>query len=139
MSTYEADELAQIPLDSDAAVQERVELLIGAACRRQWWMLLLDAADRQLPVIIPMAGYPTTPNGGAAETLSTRIGETLEACGATQVVFVWERPGGRRISHLDRSWARALGASCAAAGITVRAQLISHDGGVRWMAPDDIL
>lgn len=139
MTTHDADELRQIPLDSDAAVQERVEQLIGAACRRQWWMLLLDGVGRQLPVVIPMADYPVTPNGGAAETLAARIGETVEACGAAAVVFVWERPGGRRLSHLDRSWARALGASCAAAGIAVRAQLISHDRGVRWVAPDDLL
>ncbi|SDT15415.1 hypothetical protein [Microterricola viridarii] len=139
MSAHEADELQQIPLDSDAAVQERVELLIGVACRRQWWMLLLDDAGRQLPIIIPMADYPTTPNGGAAEALAERIGDTVVLSGAAQVVFVWERPGGRRLTHLDLSWARALGASCAAAGIAVRAQLISHDRGVRWVAPDDLL
>ncbi|AMB59152.1 hypothetical protein [Microterricola viridarii] len=139
MSTHDAEELTLLPLDSDAAVQERVEQLIGAACRRQWWMLLLDEADRQLPIIIPMADYPTTPNGGAAESLAARIGETVEGAGAARVVFVWERPGGRRLTHLDRSWARALGASCAAAGIAVRAQLVSHDRGVRWVAPDDLL
>ncbi|WP_130506268.1 hypothetical protein [Microterricola gilva] len=139
MTSLEADELRQIPLDSDAAVQARVEHLIGAACRRQWWMLLLDEAGRQIPLIIPMADYPKTPNGGAAGLLAARVAETVYETGAAQAIFVWERPGGHRVSHLDRSWARALAAACADAGVSVRAQLISHDDGVRWVAPDDLL
>lgn len=139
MTTLDADELRQIPLDSDAAVQARVEHLIGAACRRQWWMLLLDEAGRQLPIIIPMADYPKTPNGGAADLLAARVAETVYETGAAQAIFVWERPGGHRVSHLDRSWARALAAGCANTGVSIRAQLISHDDGVRWVAPDDLL
>jgi hypothetical protein len=38
----------------------------------------------------------------------------------------------------DPAWARALGAACRAEGVAVRAQLILHSRGVRWLAPDDI-
>lgn len=137
MNPTEANDLQQQPLLSDADIEERVDALIGPACRRQWWMLFLDENHCQTPLVMPMADYPSTPNGGAAGTLAERIAEILQMTSATQVIFVWERLGNRNVSHHDRSWARALGASCAAIGVPVRAQLISHDDGVRWMAPDD--
>lgn len=139
MNPSEANDLQQQPLLTDDDIEARVESLIGPACRRQWWMLFLDESQRQTPLVMPMADYPTTPNGGAAEMLASRIAEIIQLTEAAQVIFVWERLGNRNVSHHDRSWARALGASCAALGVPVRAQLISHNDGVRWLAPDDYL
>lgn len=56
---------------------------------------------------------------------------------AAKLVFVWERTGPAASTPADRAWARALGEACRTEGIEVRAQLILHDDGVRWFAPDD--
>lgn len=95
MTRLDANDAARLPLTTDHAVQQRIADLLQGAIRRQWWTLYLDARDVQLPVIMPMVGYP------------------------------------------DREWARGLSEACRAAGLSVRAQLILHDGGVRWFAPDD--
>ncbi len=139
MNPTDAEEMQQIPLTTDTAIEERVEHLIGPACRRQWWVLFLDESDHQLPIVIPLADYPLTPNGGAADLLAARIADAMQTTQASQAIFVWERPGKANVSHLERSWARALAESCTRLEIAVRAQLLSHDGGVRWMAPDDYL
>lgn len=56
---------------------------------------------------------------------------------AARLIFVWERPGSAESTAADRDWARELSEACRAVGVVVRAQLILHDGGVRWFAPDD--
>ena len=49
------------PLTSQAAIEDRVQLLIGRAARRQIWLLFLDHEDRQLPLLIPVQDPPTQP------------------------------------------------------------------------------
>lgn len=124
-------------------MQQRIADLLQAAIRRQWWTLYLDERDMQLPLIMPMAGYPDRPDepcgedGTAAQLLANRLSEIVEQVGAAKVIFVWERPGGAESTRADREWARALSEACRAEGVAVRAQLILHDGGARWFAPDD--
>ncbi|UOE45773.1 hypothetical protein [Agromyces larvae] len=145
--TIPADEAALIPLTTDAALQERVTDLLQCAFRRQWWTLYLDADDRQLPVIMPMAGYPHDPTepvidgsgfpGTAAQLLADRLAMMIEDLGAASVVFVWERPGSAESTPADRAWARELADACRAETVRVRAQFIAHSRGIRWFAPDD--
>ncbi|THG36134.1 hypothetical protein E6C70_00900 [Glaciibacter flavus] len=137
--TIEAEEAATIPLHSDAEIEQRVLALIGSANRRQVWLMFLDEADVQLPVIIPMADYPSAPYGGAAELFAARIAEVVEATDAAGLIVVWERWGGAESTEADRVWARELASACAAVEVSVRAQLISHRSGVRWFSPDDYL
>lgn len=143
MTRLDANDATRLPLTTDRAVQQRIADLLQGAIRRQWWTLYLDARDVQLPVIMPMAGYPDRPDepcgdeGTAAQLLANRLSEIVEQVGAAKVIFVWERPGGAESTRADREWARGLSEACRAAGLSVRAQLILHDGGVRWFAPDD--
>ena len=96
---------------------------------------------------MPMARYPHDPHApsGAegtedtvAELLARRLGEVVEAMDAAKVIFVWERPGGPAVTAADRTWASALGAACNATGVAVRAQLVLHERGVRWLSPEDL-
>ena len=137
--TISADQAQEHPLVSDDDVLERVDSLIGRACRRQFWLLFIDEDHVQLPVLLPLEDYPAAPYGGNAELLAARISELIEATGAAQVIVVWERRSGPATTEADRVWARELAAACADADVSIRAQLISHREGVRWFAADDYL
>ena len=131
------------PIPTDEDIRQRVTDLLRNAVRRQWWTLYLDDQDVQRPVLMPMAGYPEDPyepcgaDGTVADVLADRLASIVGEIGAAKVVFVWERPGNDELTSGDREWAGALGAACRAAGVKVRAQLVLHDRGVRWIAPDE--
>lgn len=143
MTRLDANDATQLPVSTDHDIQRRVADLLQGAIRRQWWTLYLDADDVQRPVLMPMAGYPRHPHepcrdeGTAAEVLANRLASIVAEIEAAKVIFVWERPGSDQFTPDDRAWAAALGAACRSAGVDVRAQLILHDSGVRWLAPDD--
>ncbi|MEV1130458.1 hypothetical protein [Agromyces sp. NPDC049794] len=143
MTRLHADEAARLPITTDRDVEERVALLLRNAIRRQWWTLYLDDDDVQLPLLMPMAGYPARPDepsgegGTAAQLIADRLAAVVEQVGAAKVVFVWERPGGAETTPGDRDWARSLAEACRAEEVVVRAQLVLHSGGVRWFAADD--
>lgn len=147
MTRIDAHAAGERPITTDRDIEKRVADLLQRANRRQWWTLYLDDADVQQPLIMPMAGYPEDPlassgaeghDGTVAEFIASRLAEIVESIDAAKVIFVWERPGDAVITGSDRRWASALGAACRAAGIAVRAQLVLHDRGVRWLAPDDL-
>jgi hypothetical protein len=143
MTRLDADDATQVPLTTDFALHERVSELLDAGIRRQWWTMYLDENEKQLPLIMPMAGYPEDPDepcgseGTAAQVLAQRLTEIVDHVGAAKVVFVWERPGAPESTAADRAWANCLGEACRAVGVAVRAQFILHDDGARWFAPDD--
>jgi hypothetical protein len=137
MNPITAAEAAHQPLVTDADVQERVTRLVGRACRRQVWLLFTDYHDIQLRDLVAMDDYPTSPLDGHAEIFAARIKQTMDERGAAQVIFVWERHISERATPADRAWAKAMAEACRAHGVSVRAQLISHRGGVRWFPPDD--
>jgi len=137
MNPITAAEAAHQPLVTDSDVEQRVDALIGRACRRQLWMLFTDEMHIQMPDLVAMDDYPTSPENGNAELLAGRIGEWMARAEAAHVIFVWERRVGERFTPADRAWARALAHACREYGVSVRAQLISHRTGVRWFAPDD--
>jgi hypothetical protein len=153
MTRLDANDAKHVPLTTDHAIQRRVAELLDGAIRRQWWTLYLDDDDVQLPLIMPMAGYPERPDerlhvegyrgegidveGTAAQLLARHLAEIADEVGAARLIFVWERPGSAESTSADREWARALSEACRAEGVAVRAQLILHDRGVRWFAPDD--
>ncbi|WP_448810693.1 hypothetical protein [Agromyces bauzanensis] len=144
MTRLDAHAANDLPITTDRDIEQRVADLLQGAHRRQWWTLYLDDADVQQPVLMPMAGYPDDPDapvgaeGTVARVLANRLAEIVESIGAAKVVFVWERSGGASVTAADRAWASALGAACRNAGVAVRAQLVLHDRGVRWLAPDDL-
>ena len=143
MTRLDVNDATRVPISTDHDIEQRVGDLLQRAIRRQWWTLYLDDDDVQRPVLMPMAGYPEHPDepcgdeGTVADVLANRLAEIVAQIEAAKVIFVWERPGSDTLTAPDREWADALGAACRSAGVVVRAQLILHDHGVRWIAPDE--
>lgn len=126
-----------VPLSTDALVQQRVRDLIGRAIRRQLWLLFLDADDVQLPLLIQIDDLPPAPTAEGREMLAHRFGDIAEATDARAMILVLERYGSDSLSESDRAWARNLHEAADLAGVTLRALLLSHRSGVRWIAQDD--
>jgi len=143
VTRLDANDATQLPISTDTDIEQRVATLLQRAIRRQWWTLYLDVDDRQRPVLMPMPGYPADPRepcgdeGTAAEVLANRLASIVARIEAAKVIFVWERPGDDELTNGDRAWAGALGSACRDAGVAVRAQLILHDDGVRWIAAEE--
>ena len=137
--TIPYDETIAVPLETDALIQQRVADLIGRANRRQLWLLFLDEARVQLPIIMPIDGLPTAPPGTSDEaaTLAQMIETAVDAAEAASVVMVIERFGLPDLTPSDVAWARSLHEACDAAAVQLRALLLSHRAGVRWIAQDD--
>lgn len=139
MTEISAETAENEPLVTDELIEQRVRAIVGRACRRQVWMLFLDEDDVQVPLILPMADYPSSPGDGNAAVFASRVKEIVDVAGAAQVIFVWERYAGDRLTQSDCAWAQHLHEACRREGVVVRAQLLSHKRGVRWMAAEDYL
>ncbi len=126
-----------VPLDTDSAIERRVHDLIGRANRRQLWLIFLDEDRVQLPTIIPVDELPLAPEPGDGEMLAGALATTAEMIGAAAVVLVWERYADETLSALDRRWASMAHDACDERGVPLRAMLLSHRRGVRWIAQDD--
>lgn len=119
------------PIVTDADCLERVDNLVGRACKRQVWFLLLDEHGVQLPALIPIEGYPAAPGGDEEALLAQWLAEIMSSCDALEAIVVWERRLGEASVPAERLWARRLDAECRAIGVRLRAQVISHRRGVR--------
>ncbi|MET0932116.1 MAG: hypothetical protein ABWX56_00265 [Mycetocola sp.] len=139
MTDLNAETARNVPLVTDELIEHRVKAIVGRACTRQVWMLFLDERSIQMPLILPMADFPESPGGGHAEQFAGRVREIVDAIDAAQVIFVWERYAGDRLTQADCAWAEQLHRACVTAGVDVRAQLLSHKRGVRWIAAEDYL
>ncbi|TPW76048.1 hypothetical protein [Schumannella soli] len=131
------DETVLTPLDSDALVLRRAEDLIGEACRDQLWLLLLDRADVQLPVLLPIDDLPAEPDDLAAEGFAGVFRMLRAETEARAVVAILERPGAVRLPPEDGAWIRTLHEAARASGLRLRASLLAGASGLRWIAPDD--
>ena len=125
------------PLTSDAEVEQRVAELIGGACRRQLWFMFLDERGVQLPLLVPVADHPRRPPKGRGAHLDAMVRHLVDTVDAASVIVVIERPGAPSLSRDDREWALALHEACGTAEVPLRALLLSHRAGVRWVAQDD--
>lgn len=139
MSDISAETAIHVPLVTDELIQHRVQAIVGRACTRQVWMLFLDGRSVQMPLILPMADFPESPGGGNAAQFAARVREIVDAIDASQVIFVWERYAGDRLTPADCAWAEQLHHACLLEKVSVRAQLLSHKRGVRWIAAEDYL
>jgi hypothetical protein len=131
------DESTLTPLDSDRLIEARVTQLIGRANMRQLWLLFLDEDSVQLPVLIPIDGLPSHPNPTNVDRIAGNIAELMDGIGAAAVILVWERYGPEKLGATDAEWALALHEACEENRIRLRAMLLSHKAGVRWIAQDD--
>lgn len=124
------------PLTTDALVEERINALVGRACRRQIWFLFLDEETRQLPLIIPVSDPPVMPDLTVPQLIQN-VALAIDGLDARSVIVVLERFAEPLFTEADRAWAQAIDAALTATGLPMRAILVSHRRGVRWFAPDD--
>lgn len=125
------------PLRTDASLAEGVFMLLGPALRRQVWLLFLDAESRLCPLLMPCDDLPEPMGADDSAAFGRFVALALEHAGAAQAALVLERPSGPWLSEADRALLRALHDGCLGAGAPVRAVLLSHRTGVRWVARDD--
>lgn len=124
------------PLVSQVLIEERVRALIGRASRRQLWFLFLDENQVQLPLLIPLDDYPSSPDA-SVHHLARAIGQAMETAGADSVVVVIERYAASALAPADVGWAKAIHDAFDLEGLRLRGLLLSHNRGVRWVAQDD--
>ncbi|WP_123504496.1 hypothetical protein [Frondihabitans sp. PhB188] len=117
---------SQQSLATRDALDVRVRQLIPCALVAQIWLLLFDADDVQMPLMMPIGELPHRPEHGFHGALAL----LHEEYGAASFVFVHERPGPGVLSVDDAAWLRALLEVPADAGYRVRAAYVAHDEGV---------
>jgi sugar phosphate isomerase/epimerase len=137
MDPINYDQTVYLPLTTDSLIEQRVDQLVGRAQGRQLWLMFLDDAQVQLPLLIPMADVPVAPPPDDLPRWASLIENTAEAAGAASVVLVLERYASEQLTDADRSWARQLRDACALAAVPMRAIVLSHRRGARLLAPDD--
>ena len=130
------DETRTLPLTTDIDIQQRVSQLIGVAVRRQLWILFLDDGSVQLPMMVAIDDHPIRPDGTVAD-LAERVERTLIHERANSVIVVIERYASSDFTAADIAWAAAIHDEFDTQGVPLRAILLSHRRGVRWMAQDD--
>lgn len=105
--------------------------------RRQLWLMFLDAEAFQLPLLMP-SSIPRHPGKRHTDNFAHFVGDLVEELDAAAVVFVLERPGSDSLSQTDREWLGLAANACHRAGVLLRGPLLCHDGGLRWIGPEDI-
>lgn len=133
MDTIDRDE----PLLTDTAINDRVARLIGRACREQLWLLFLDERSVMLPTLMPNDELPSPLDPELAGGIAAMLKQAIAGTPIESVILVWERPGGPIATLADKQSAAALAWACADASVPVRAQLISHDFGVRSLGAEE--
>lgn len=131
------DDVRDESLTSDDQVLARAELLIERAERRQLWLMFLDAAERQLPLLMPM-DVPRRPDPDFPEPFSRMLRDICEELDAESAVIAFERCGSATLADADRQWLTLVHTACRDAEIHLRGPLLVHDGGVRWIAVEDL-
>ncbi|MFT4135349.1 hypothetical protein [Microbacterium sp.] len=136
-------------LTDDATLTAFLAQLLETAIRRQLWIFFLDEDGRIADPIMPNDDYPTDPSlpittddlgeRTVAEVFGARFAHIVRTVDAAELVVVWEREGDDTIDVETRAWARAFGAALRDEGARVRAQLLLHSGGLRMIAPDDLM
>ena len=132
------DELGDIALLTDSQITERVGALLEKALRRQVWIMFLDDASRQLPVLMP-SYVPRRPNPADACRLADFFRELGDELEAATIVVTFERPGQGTLNDRDRAWLAMLREGCLLAGMSFRGPLLCHSDGVRWVPLDEYL
>jgi hypothetical protein len=132
---YEETQL--LPLTTDQDIERRVADLVGRANSRQLWLLFLDEVDVQLPLLIPIEGLPLEPTDEQAGDVIARVRELMGEISASAVIVVLERYGAAALTPQDAAWVRSLRRGCEDCGVTLRAQLLSHRTGVRWIGAEE--
>ena len=136
MAIPKFDDVRDERLTADEDVMQRVGALLQRAVRRQLWLMFLDDEARQLPVIMP-SYVPRSPSDGHRSHFASFVGVLTEDVEADAIVMVYERRGSDELRDADRRWLRFIADACTEASVPLRGPLLLHDGGARWIAPED--
>ncbi|HEY2643648.1 MAG TPA: hypothetical protein VGI56_07850 [Galbitalea sp.] len=139
MTAQHYEEAQLEPLLSDSDIERRVADLVGRANSRQLWLMFLDDYDIQLPLLIPIEGLPSAPDGAHIVNVVESIRFMMVEVDAAALILVFERYAAAELTPQDAAWALAMRTECDNQGVNLRAMLLSHRGGVRWIAPDDYI
>jgi hypothetical protein len=131
------EETRSQPLLSDDDIGGRVAALVGRAQQRAIWLLFLDSAHVQLPVVLPFGDPPLTPDDSDCGAWAGLMASVAEGTGARSVIVVVERYGSPNFGAPDRAWARFIANGCGEAALPLRAVVLSHRRGVRTVPPDE--
>ena len=84
------------------------------------WLMLIDADDRPLPQLTEIGDAADVPDEAQVAQLGTFIGMLVsDVLPGGRVAFLRSRPGSDGVTDADRSFAAALYAATAAAGVPV--------------------
>ena len=137
MSRPSYDDTRDIPLTTDSEIEDRIGQLLGTANQRQLWLILLDDRDQQLPLLIPIDGMPVRPPHLDDSGLGPAFQLLVDEYDVAAFVVVLERFASAELQNGDREWARVIDATCSDIGVPLRAVVVLHADGTRWLAPDD--
>lgn len=131
--TINADAAFHEPLTTEHDMIERIRALLAPASHpAQLWVMMLDGAGRQMPVLIPLDERPKLPDPSLVDGLIGALAELIadrEHDGA-RVLFVVERFGPFGPTNDDHCWAAALTGACARAGVGLAGVFLLSPGGV---------
>lgn len=136
------------PLTTHAAVHEMLEFFLGSATERQMWLFSFDTRGALMELIMPFGELPGSPDVEVdtsdlgrvsfARVLSDRIRSIGEMTNAASCALAWERLGSERLTLEDLTWARDFERHLAAENVTVRAQFVLNDTGLREITSADL-
>ncbi len=129
------------PLDDDTKILEHTQTTIGCATDREPALrfVALDSGLRASPRLLTLSGEPSSRDALLAAGVAEWVDSCADVVPISQLVGVWQRRGTKEFSERDLPWIRLLDEALRALGYPVRAWLLSHSGGVRWIAWDDLL
>jgi hypothetical protein len=133
-----ADQLALIPVRTDADVLARVDAIIDPAARRDrtLWLFFLNPDDTQANVLMPIDDIPAYPGPDDAEGLFEMLGDLTDPDGlGLSLVLTITRWGTTDLTESDRRWAATLSRGAAQAGTPVRMFCLATPEGVRGVGP----
>jgi hypothetical protein len=120
---------SHVPLVTRAALDRRVRQLVPCAVQRQLWLILLDADQVQLPVMIPIGDLPLRCKSADGEGLVELLAGLDREFGVGSFVFIMERPGPGALDDTDRGWLRFLLHACDDQKASIRGVYLCHDEG----------
>jgi hypothetical protein len=126
------------PLSSRVDLEARVRQLVPCAVQRQLWLLLLDADDVQLPVMVPLGDIPLRGGSADGEGLIEMLRSLAREFEASSFVFILERPGPPSPRYDDRLWLSMLLSVARTDAFDVRAAFLAHDAGIVRYGADDL-
>lgn len=149
MTTTDINPYVHEPLRTDDQLRLVLEDLLETANLPQLWFIFLDDEARLTGPFMPGDGFPDDPlelvdtedlgTVTAAQLLGARVCMITEVVGAASAVLVWERPGRDALSPETRAWVREMAHACRDADVSLRAQFLLHDRGLRMLVPDDFV